>query len=137
MAAGTGCALTTLGRPGRERRCGGRRRSLLPCVRTQRLEWSAMSPTPFIAGGCVLLFIAAVFGVMTWRRTFARRSFMLGLLALVVLTAYVENQILSLFLAGVLILGIGCVAVTQLKIKQLRHGLPAPSGPSPPRPTRT
>jgi len=78
-----------------------------------------VSPTPFIAGSCVLLFLAAAFGVITWRRTFARRSFMLGLLALVaLLTDFVGNQILSLFLAaGVLILGFGCVAVTQLKIK--------------------
>ena len=86
-----------------------------------------MSPTPFIAGSCVLLFLAAVFGVMTWRRTFARRSFMLSLLGLVALLAdFVGNQILSLSLAaGVLILGFGCV-VTQL----LRHGLPASSRPS-------
>src|SRR5262249_60945441 len=94
------------------------------CVRTQRLEWSVMSPTPFIAGGCVLLFLAAVFGVMTWRRTFARRSFMLSLLALVaLLTALVGNPILSLLLAaGVLILGFGCVAVTQLKLRGHRGG---------------
>ena len=110
-----------------------RRSPPLQCVQTRRLEWSAVSQTPFIAGGCVLLFLAAVFGVMTWRRAFARRSFMLSLLALVALLSdFVGNQILSLSLAaGVLILGFGCIAVTQLKIKQqLRHGLPASSGPS-------
>jgi hypothetical protein len=65
----------------------------------------------------VLLFLTAAFGVMTWRRTLARRSFILGLFALVALiTAFAGNHILGLGLAaGILILGIGCVALAQLR----------------------
>jgi hypothetical protein len=86
-----------------------------------------VSPSPFIAGGCVLLFLAAGLGVMTWRRTFARRAFMLSLLALVaLLTTLAGNQILGLTLAaGVLILGFGCVAVALLTYRALEQWVPS------------
>ena len=51
-----------------------------------------MSLTFFIGGVSFLIFITALFGLLTWREALARRAFILGMLSLALLLVTVVQR---------------------------------------------